>query len=208
MAVRWWALGTAFLLLVSFPALPAFAGEDYEDESYVDEETEDEGEEFDKTGWYLGLAGVYAIEDIKNQGKVDPESGLGPFDYDNELGVNVRVGYRPLPRLGIEGQFEWVSWDDDKSGNDVETYASTFNVRGYFFTGRYQPYALIGVGGMAADYDKSSDEWDIVMRSGGGIDVMITDSLVAVMEATYLAGFEDVQDLDYFSLTWGLSYRF
>ncbi len=212
MTLRRWILATAILLFVSFPVLPAFAGEDYEDEyedEDYDDEEEDAGEEFDKTGWYLGVAGVYAIQDIKNQNKEDPDTGFGPFDYNDELGANFRAGYRVLPRLGFEVQLEWVPWEDDKTeGNDIDTYASTFNVRAYFMTGRVQPYLLLGAGGMAAEYDKSSDEWDFILRSGGGIDVMITDSIAAMMEVTYLAGFEDVQDLDYTSLTWGLMYRF
>ena len=71
-------------------------------------------------------------------------------EVDNSFGLNFRGGYRIFSRLALEAEFEWVNeFEVDVNGVKVlgaETLTGTANVKGFFFTGPFQPYALLGVG--------------------------------------------------------------
>jgi opacity protein-like surface antigen len=100
----------------------------------------------------------------------------------------------------------------------------TTNTKGYLLTGRYQPFVLLGVGVMAANYEfvvrnevRDRHGWghswndsqiDFVMRFGGGIDLYATKHVVVSAEVDYVLPFGDLEDLDYLSFGLGLQYRF
>ena len=96
----------------------------------------------------------------------------------------------------------------------------TSNVKGFFLTGRYQPYLLVGAGVMTADTTlrdtvglppsatgTESDE-AFVMRFGGGIDLYATENVVVTLEADYVYPFGSLDDLRYVTIGWGVQYRF
>ena len=150
--------------------------------------------DFGRTGLYLGLAGTYAVEGFDDS----------PFPVDDSLGLNLRLGYRPLPRLGLELQAEWAEGFHLKgTGVDVETWTVTANYRAYFTDSRVQPYLLLGVGFMNAEALGFSTI-DFAGRVGGGVDIGVTDRIAVVLEVSYVGA----SDLDYTSISWGLQYRF
>ena len=96
----------------------------------------------------------------------------------------------------------------------------TANVKGYFLTGRYQPFLLVGGGGMTAESKvklqspgggvaSASERLNgFAMRFGGGIDLYATKHVVVSVGADYVLPFSDLEDLDYVSIGWGFEYRF
>ena len=46
------------------------------------------------------------------------------------------------------------------------------------------------------------------MRFGGGIDLYATKNVVVTVGADYVLPFDDLKDLDYISIGWGIEYRF
>jgi hypothetical protein len=76
-------------------------------------------ESFSSSGIYLGLAGVVAIP-------TDLESGIDLATG----GLTARAGYRLLPRLAAELQYEWLDNFEPSfffSDEDVEPWALTAN---------------------------------------------------------------------------------
>ena len=178
----------------------------------------DEGE-YARTGPYLGIAGTYAIEEFDSR----------PIDVENTIGLNARVGYRILPYLAAEVQYEWGSdFDLDLSGGDfgnpaageidgeIDTHLATVNVKGIYASptaGPFQPYLLVGVGVMHAVVDVSApglsdDELGFAARFGGGFDIYFWEHISASLEGAYILPTGDVDDLAYVSFGWGLQYHF
>jgi hypothetical protein len=137
-----------------------------------DEEEEDtSGEDFDRTGFFVGVGGAYAgenfgvrpvndIADIFSNRQVD-----GDFLYpgpeavgrsDDTWSVSGRGGYRCHPRYSIGATLEYFGgFDTDWSGatgmgsDDIDMFVGTVDIKGYLATGRLQPFLLLGGGTMA-----------------------------------------------------------
>jgi opacity protein-like surface antigen len=136
-----------------------------------DEEEEDtSGEDFDRTGFFVGVGGAYAgenfgvrpvndIADIFSNRQVD-----GDFFYpgpeavgrsDDTWSVSGRGGYRCHPRYSIGATLEYFGgFDTDWSGatgmgsDDIDMFVGTVDIKGYLATGRIQPFLLLGGGTM------------------------------------------------------------
>ena len=201
----------------------------------ADDEVDED--DFARRGWLVGLGGSYAIETFEDDAEADfrkPEAdgGLGPdvnLSVDNSFGVNGRVGYRCHRYFSAEVEVEWLdgfSSDLTEPGftqlADVgfEPVVVTTNLKGYFLTGRYQPFLLAGAGVMTADIKlqdpvglgftgvKSESENEFALRFGAGIDLYATKHVVVSLEADYVLPFGDLDALDYITVSWGLQYRF
>jgi opacity protein-like surface antigen len=146
---------------------------------------------------------------------------------ENSLGLNGRVGYRIFSWLALEAELEWVNKfaiDVGRGGGHavqglgIETLTGTANAKGCFFTGPFQPYALLGVGVMHASAEDSvdgqiglarSEDWtDLTFRIGGGIDFWANEKFALSLEGTYLKPTGDLKDFDYVSYTVAFQYRF
>jgi opacity protein-like surface antigen len=155
--------------------------------------------DYGRTGIYASIAGLYALE---------------KFDYsdsaDNSFGLNGRVGYRVLPRLGLEVQAEWAHGFDISSGGSAETWAVTANARAYFTESRIQPYVILGFGFLTQNGPSAISGKGIgfAARAGAGVDIGITDRIAVVLEGTYVGATGNVSDVGYGSLLWGVQYRF
>ncbi len=174
-----------------------------------------EEDEFARRGWLVGVAGSYAIETFED----DAESDL---HVDNSLGFNGRVGYRCHRWLSAEVEVEWLNgFEADVSAPgfgkfatiDVEPLVVTANLKGYFLTGRYQPFLLVGGGVMTAEFKSRGVAGSITlneftMRFGGGIDLYATKNVVVTVGADYVLPVDNLKDLDYISIGWGFEYRF
>lgn len=137
-----------------------------------DEEEEDtSGEDFDRTGFFVGVGGAYAgenfgvrpvndIADIFSNRQVD-----GDFFYpgpeavgrsDDGWSVSGRGGYRCHPRYSVGVNLEYFGgFDTDWSGatgmgsDDIDMFVGAVDIKGFLATGRLQPFLLIGGGTMA-----------------------------------------------------------
>ena len=93
-------------------------------------------------------------------------------------------------------------------------------MKGYFLTGRYQPFLLIGAGAMQAKTKLkqpsglaftglgNESENAFALRFGGGIDLYATEHVVVSVDADYVLPFGDLDALDYVTIGWGIEYRF
>lgn len=186
--------------------------------------------EFERKGAYLDLAGSYALATFASNlsDALSKESGLPlRVSSDDSLGVSGGAGYRCHRFYSIEVEAEWLSgFDADLSqsgvGNvgtiDIEPLTVTTNFRAHYPAGRWQPFALVGVGIMSAKVgvkdqgglglSDSETLTGMAMRFGGGLDFYATKKVVLNVGAEYVLPFADVEDLDYLSFGWGIEYRF
>ncbi|MBW1685897.1 MAG: hypothetical protein JRS35_12650, partial [Deltaproteobacteria bacterium] len=101
---------------------------------------------------------------------------------------------------------------------EVEPLVLTANMKEYLFKDRFQPYAVLGIGVMAAHIEiKDTADFDVsgcdlprgfAARFGGGVDLYVTEHFVLNTEIRYVLPTGDVEGLDMISLGWGLQYRF
>jgi opacity protein-like surface antigen len=198
-------------------------------------EDEVDKNDFARRGWMVGVAGSYAIETFQDDAESDFQKALGPegpavnLSVDNSFGFNGQVGYRCHRRFSAEVQTEWLSgFDADLTQPNVDQLAKvsyepvvvTANVKGYFLTGRYQPFLLVGAGAMTADTKlrdpvglaftglDSESENAFVMRFGGGIDLYATENVALSLGIDYVLPFGNLDALDYVTIGWGVQYRF
>lgn len=153
----------------------------------------------EKTGFYLGLGGSYAVEDFDNT------EGL---DIDNSWGLNVHGGYQFHRNIALEANFDWYDHFDIHTGfpggnGDVEIWTIMFD--GKFMLpldNKVVPYARIGIGIMDAKVDfgsfGSDRDSDLAFNLGAGIDVFLTDNVSVGLDGKYVWGTGDVDDLNYF----------
>jgi opacity protein-like surface antigen len=197
-------------------------------------EDEVDKDDFARRGWLVGVAGSYAIETFQDDAESDFQSPqvLGPevnLSVDDSFGFNGRVGYRCHRRFSAEVEVEWLDgfssdltqpFVDGLAKVDYEPVVVTTNVKGYFLTGRYQPFLLVGAGAMTADTKvrnpvglaftgvRSESDTAFVMRFGGGIDLYATENVVLSIDADYVLPFGNLDNLDYVRIGWGIQYRF
>ena len=171
-----------------------------------------DAQDYARNGAYLGLAGSVGIY---TEAEDDLEDVFGNADIDPALGLNVRAGYRMHPHFALEGEFEWLSEADIEVGGQdvatVESFTGTANGKAYLLTGRVQPFALIGIGGMGVRVEGgggSEAEGGFAARFGGGVDVYITENFLAAIDASYVLPTGDVDGADFVSIGWGFGYRF
>ncbi|MCG8588858.1 MAG: porin family protein [Proteobacteria bacterium] len=196
------AVGTVALLALAWPATGwAEAEPDYS-----------------RSGFYLGLAGHYAIDNYEDELQDEVDSVVSGVDVsvDGSGGLGVRAGYRVWKRFATELQWEWQE-GFDIAANDVdlitlEAWALTANSRIYLGTERLQPNVIVGLGVYHAELDgggiEDDGETDLVVRLGGGIDLYATEQIALSFEATYLLPKGDVDDLDTASFGLGVQFRF
>ncbi len=170
---------------------------------------------------------------------IDPGLYTIAFDEieDDAFGFAGRVGYRCHPRVSAELQFEWLETfqggllETSMPMNDtprrfdleLESLVMTVNAKGHLLTGRYQPFALLGVGFMRAE-SKSRDvsggllagfapqqsdrEVELALRFGAGLDLYVTEHWVTTAEGSYVMPMGKLDGLDYYQFGLGIQYRF
>jgi opacity protein-like surface antigen len=184
---------------------------------------------------YAGVGGAYVIEqfDLPDATLTAPESPIFHYDVDggDSWGAEARVGYRFHPNLAAEGQLQYY----DNFGIDVAEPADASpsrefftlnglslmgNVKGYPFTGRVQPYGLVGLGllwlhaqpprtvydDLETGFDK--DEVGFAGRIGVGIDGYVTQNLLLNVEASYVLPTGGISEFRIVPISLGVQYRF
>lgn len=198
------------------------------------EEEERHGEvndDFDRRGWFVGVQGVYAYEDLEEGKEEDDIAESHGFpvkfslDSSHSGGLKFKAGRRCHSRLAIEIEVEWI---DEFKGTAKEASAGDFidlsfspilvgtvNIKGYLLTGRFQPYALFGLGTMSIESEsrgggvsESQTSGMLALRFGGGIDIYATRNWVVTGGIDYVYSATSIAHLNYLSVAVGLQYRF
>lgn len=155
--------------------------------------------------WYIGAAAVYSIENFDR-------------DADNAWGYHGRAGRRinDMFALEIMGEHLASDFDDYKGakpkpgkarGDDIEAWNLGVNGKVYPITGRFQPFALVGIGYGQADV-KHGNRGDFIARFGLGLDVLITDNVGIAAEVDYILPSDDIKDFDQIPISLGVFYNF
>jgi hypothetical protein len=196
----------ALAVLALLPAWPALAKDDEEEQGEGEEAQE---VDYNRTGAYLGLAGTWGVEEFQDTNDIN---------IDDTVGVNGRVGYRALSWLSAELQAEYVpNWHIDfGSGSDdgnLDMWLVGGNLRWNLPTGLIQPYLLTGGGYMGADLSGTGNESGqdgngAFARLGGGMEFYPWSFLALDFGIAYVLPTNDVDKLDFLSITWGALYRF
>ena len=207
------------LMLATALAAPAWAQDDDEDEPGL----------FERTGLYLTGMATYIIPaekgDLEGEANRRLNGIFGPgtrTDVDNAWGFNGRVGYRLHKHVAVETQFEWVNaieLDSQVAGvgaeqkTEINLWSLTGNAKGYLLTGRFQPYAVAGAGWGRSRTDfpgSGANRRDdgFVYRFGGGFDVYGSPDIALTVEGSYVIPEGNLDDLEYFGISAGLTLRF
>jgi opacity protein-like surface antigen len=157
---------------------------------------------------YVSAGGVYGIQQNKSNVGHGRDFIGSPKDYSDDLtdsgGYDLRIGYGFKERFAAE--VEWQSLVNfssdaqfdtrDSSGADhfidapsLEARMLSFNGRVAFLTGRFQPYALLGLGWYNVQADRvsvSTHESSFASRFGLGIAAFITERTGVAFEAGYI----------------------
>jgi opacity protein-like surface antigen len=182
---------------------------------------EPEENPYTRNGFYVGgnIAGAW-YTDLKDDTK-DQLAAIGyslNVDLESPIGFGLKAGYRFLPFLSAEAQFQWFSNADidfgDFDGANVETLLYTANLKAHILTGRLQPFVLAGVGLMHIDqkdklnlgFGKKTE--DFAARFAGGLDVHFTEHIGAVLEGGYVLPTGSVDGYKFVYWSVGLQYRF
>jgi opacity protein-like surface antigen len=201
---------------------------------------EDEASFYDP-GFYVGVSGVYTHNFFDGQVDSALEDAIGQdvdVSIDDSWGINARVGYRAASWFAIEAHYEYIDEFDVKAKIkglipnqkifSIEGHTLTANTRWIIPLWRTQPYILLGAGYSLYESDVVSNpvvkqllgsggkQSGFAGRGGGGIDLYLTEHLVANAEATALLTTQDfgkrdtgnIDDLWYVSLGAGLRYQF
>jgi opacity protein-like surface antigen len=154
-------------------------------------------------------------------------------DVDDSWGAGGRLGYRLGSWFAAEIQYEWIDpFDVDLSAVGLPVGAASLEAQTVTLNGRLiapswrtQPYLLIGVGGAFYDFTDhtvgnilggSDSKTGFAGRTGGGLDVYLTNNLLLNAEAIVLLTTEDfntptggdLDDLYYLSVGVGFRYQF
>jgi opacity protein-like surface antigen len=161
-----------------------------------------EGEEAFEPGFYFGLGAVYAFENFSftsdNLGMAPGllPSGLDPA-FDDSAGAHALLGYRALEWLGVDFQYEFLEGYDSTRGKpdvEIDSHLFVLNAKLYPIQGRWQPYALAGMGAQLINSEavdvktvKKPFETDLgfVGRVGGGLAFNATRHFLIELEGAY-----------------------
>ncbi len=175
-----------------------------------------------RSGIYVGTGGFHAFEDFERGRRV----------FDDAAGFNLRLGYRIHPRIAVEAMVDRINSFDVSGGfgafsipaikTEIDTWTVTLNGKFFLFTGRYQPYSLLGIGGLHAQTtvkfrdsffipnpSLKSNRTGLAFRHGAGIDTYLTENWVGNLEASYVHSItNEIDGINYFAFGGGIQYRF
>ena len=185
----------------------------------------DDAADLARTGFYLGLGAVYAIENFTlRSDDLGMAAILGPDidpNFDDSQGVHVIAGYRAHPLLGFEFLYEFLEGFDSTSGPrqlEIDSHLVVVNAKIYPLEGCLQPFVLFGVGTHIINSEIVRDptvskpfqtDAGFVTRVGGGLDYYATDHLVVEAEGSYMLGSGGIlRGANYGALALHFLYRF
>lgn len=165
-----------------------------------------------RSGAYVGLAGFYALQNFDDQTAIDTASDIDATDTG---GVSVKGGFRIDERWAVDvafqyfGEFELASFANDGTPlarDEFDGWTLMLNGRMFLHSGTFQPFLSAGAGALVMH--KTGPDGAFAMRLGGGLDVYLTDHLVLDNEVTYVLPAPKLEDFQYMTATFGLTWRY
>lgn len=250
--MRWLAVLLALSVSMALPLSGVAADEAQDDEEqeemkpshksgpaakHTDAEKEEEAGEEEEADWSPTHRGVYLIGHASYAFPTEPSSiehdarhaaGFGAVPLQSHVedswGFGVRLGYRVIDRLALEGHFEFLNDITTEQhlqtdGSDNHTISrfltATGNAKAYLLTGRIQPYALAGIGYGYVDVDPQGGNGGTDDRSSGfvarfgiGTDFYISEAVGLMAEGGYVLPTGDISGYDYLVISAGALLRF
>ena len=164
------------------------------------QEDAEEESEFGRTGFYVGVGGALTklldADDALREELSLPSSV--DVDVKYSYGANGRGGYRFHSHFAAELEVGWHHRFDadfetgalEIAKATVEPWVVTANTKGYLFKDRFQPYAVLGLGVMTAEFkikdttgsglSRTDRSTGFAARFGGGADMYITRHVVLI----------------------------
>jgi opacity protein-like surface antigen len=158
-------------------------------------------DDFSSAGPYVGTGFALGFDNF------DP----GSSDVDIPVGFDFWAGYRFIPNLAVEVELAYLNGFDASSPppNDYrDVLALTGNLKAYVLTGRFQPFAVAGIGMTHWRMGTGASDEDFAARFGGGIDIYLTESFALEVKTSYVLTTGDLDGSDYVDLTFGGQFRF
>lgn len=180
-------------------------------------------DDLEREGFYIAVGGAYQVHSFGE----DIPSTLAVVEVGDTMGVGARIGYRFLPWLAGEIEYEWVS---SFKGSITEVRAFKLESHVLTLNGRLiypewediQPYLKVGVGsslkklvdntslGLTGNYS------DFAARVGVGADMYVTENWVFYAGIDVVFTTSEIKDLTghglrplrYLSAQFGIQYRF
>ncbi|MFO0985441.1 MAG: porin family protein [Planctomycetota bacterium] len=133
-------------------------------------------------------------------------------DSDETTGYDARVSYRFLDHLAIEVSYENLS-EFNLGAATVGVQTLMAQGKGYLFTGRFQPYGLLGIGYVDADLDTdiqdlNLDHAELAYRAGIGMEVYIIPLVYVFAEGAQTWPTSNLNGLDFFTASLGVGLHF
>jgi opacity protein-like surface antigen len=154
-------------------------------------------EEFGGNGFYTGIGVALGWENFQGPVGIPTDTGVG---------VDFWGGYRFMKFLAVEGQLQWIQ---GITAVDVQPLSYTANLKAYLPLGRFQPFALVGVGGLSVFSNiTTGSTTDFMARFGAGSDVYLTKNIALTVTWNYLYGTGSLSGFQANTLTLGAQYKF
>ena len=167
----------------------------------------------DKTGFYVGIGGSYAIQSFETR---------GTETFDNAVGGNVKIGFKESKVSATElvldyfHEFKWTHYKDfitSKSGSvqeKVSVFSAMLAQKFSIPNDKFRPYLVLGIGLMSVKSDSGpnlqfSDGNGFCYKGGLGLDYFATNNISLGLEGNYVFGTGDVR---YANATVGVAYHF
>ncbi len=199
--------------------------------------------EYSQPGVYLTVGGFNAFQQFEASAASEPVDAT----FEDALGFQARVGYRLTSILAGEIQGDFNSGfrtlipagpdnPDLPVGTlvpfDLEHGIISFNAKAIAPLGRFEPYALVGIGGMWTNLVTGFDTgvacgpgwyWGwwctgvrtrvasgggFISRFGGGFDVWVTEDLAVTVDASYVLPTGEISPLEFWTLNWGAKFKY
>lgn len=178
---------------------------------YDDRRGDREGD-LGRPGAYFGVGGFYALQNFDDNTAIDTRVDI---EADSTGGVNVKGGYRFDERWAVDvafqyfGEFELVSLAEDGSlveRDEFDGWTLMIDGRMFLHDGNFQPFLMAGAGALVMH--KIGPDGAFAVRLGGGLDVYLTEHLVFDSELAYVLPAPKLEDFQFMTATFGLTWRY
>lgn len=168
---------------------------------------QEENSDPSRSGPLLGVGALYGLDNFSNLGA--STNGTGGF--------SLHVGYRFNEWVSSELRVDdFVQFDAHVAGVDVGEVNGWYlglDQKVYLLHGRFQPFALAGVGLLtmetsnATGTNPNKTDDGCGLHFGGGLDIYATNKVVVSTDISYVFGVGDVSDYGVTVFGLGILYR-
>lgn len=165
-------------------------------------------------GFYVGVGGNYAFENLDD---------VGDVDIDAVWGINARAGYQFNKLFSVEFVYDYLdkfSADDVDAGVQIMTFIIAGKISPNIGSEIVRPYITAGAGLMHGEIDsifyidgfepikESRSDDNFCAKIGAGIDFYATKNISIDIEGSYVMGFDTMDWIKYVNLNLGVAYHF